>query len=170
MKRLVALSLAAIFSLVPAASANAYSPADAMRPVGVRILAGSKINLVSHESKMPVAIINEFDTEVRVMIHVRPRTLQVVLPEVTELVIPAQTTLTAKIPISASSDGEVILDAWLTTFSGLKFGKPVELSINVNEDVELYFVLGFAGVVGLLIFIGVTRTLRKRSRGQLVSE
>ena len=170
MKRTLTAFIALVLGLSAAIASGAQAanatpaPADQLRPLGVRILAGSRINLVSHESKLPIAITNDFDTEVRVFVHVRPQTLQVVLPEVTEIKIPAQTTVTAKIPISATADGDVFINAWLTSFSGQRFGKAVELQVTVNEDVELFLVLGFAGVVGALIFVGVVRTLRRRAR------
>ena len=165
MKRLIVALAGLALALTSGASAQAAgATSDQLRPLGVRILAGSRINLVSHESKLPIAITNDYDTEVRVFVHVRPQTLQVVLPEVTEVKIPAQTTITAKIPISATADGDVYINAWITSFSGQRFGKPVELRVTVNEDIELFLVLGFASLVGVLIFIGVLRTLRRRSR------
>ena len=164
MKRLIATLLASAFLLVPVGSVQA-SPLDLksnLRPIGVRILSGSKINLVSRESKLPIAITNDFDTEVRVVVHTQPKTLQVTMPESVEITIPAQTTVNAKIPITATSDGEVTIDAWLTTFSGLKFGRVVQLQVSVNEDVELFLILGFGSMMALLITVGVLRTLRKK--------
>ena len=165
MRRLSTALLAIVFLVTPIgyAQAAAVNPHNNLRPIGVRILTGSKINLVSHESKLPIAISNDFDTEVRVIVNVRPNTLQVVMPSAVEITIPAQTTVNAKIPITATSDGDVIIDAWLTTFSGLKFGRVVKLQVAVNEDVELYLILGFGSLVGFLIVIGVIRTLRRKT-------
>ena len=165
MRRLVTALLVTAFLLTPIGYAQAASvnPHNNLRPIGVRILTGSKINLVSHESKLPIAISNDFDTEVRVIVNVRPNTLQVAMPSAVEITIPAQTTVNAKIPITATSDGDVIIDAWLTTFSGLKFGRVVKLQVAVNEDVELYLILGFGSLVGFLIVIGVIRTLRRKT-------
>jgi hypothetical protein len=161
-KRFASLLLCALLTFPAVGSAAASSVKQNLRPIGVRILTGSKVNLVSHESKLPIAITNDFDTEVRVLVHVRPRTLEVVMPEAVEVTIPAQTTVNAKIPITATADGSVTIAAWLTTFSGIRFGKTVNLEVNVNEDVELYLILGFSAVVALLVFIGVVRTLRRR--------
>ena len=165
MKRYLAAILSAMFVLSPSVYARAASvdPQNNLRPIGVRILSGSKINLVSHESKLPIAITNDFDTEVRVIVNVRPKTLQVVMPSAVEITIPAQSTVNAKIPITATSDGDVTIEAWLTTFSGLKFGRVVQLQVAVNEDVELYLILGFGSLVGFLIVIGVIRTLRRKT-------
>jgi hypothetical protein len=165
MKRFLAAILSAMFVLSPIVYARAASvdPQNNLRPIGVRILSGSKINLVSHESKLPIAITNDFDTEVRVIVNVRPKTLQVVMPSAVEITIPAQSTVNAKIPITATSDGDVTIEAWLTTFSGLKFGRVVQLQVAVNEDVELYLILGFGSLVGFLIVIGVIRTLRRKT-------
>jgi hypothetical protein len=159
---LLLASSAASAHPVKNAPVKAVSVNAALRPIGVRILPGSRINLVSHDSKMPIAITNDFDTEVRVLLHVRPRTLVVTMPEIVSVTIPAQTTINAKVPISATADGSVTIDAWLSTFSGQKFGKPVELSVSVSEDVELFILLSFGGVVALLLVIGVLRTLKRR--------
>jgi hypothetical protein len=164
LKRLLSLALALMLSLVAVGSANAASVKAELRPIGVRILTGSKVNLVSHESKLPIAITNDFDTEVRVIVHVRPQTLQVVMPEAVEVTIPAQTTVNAKIPITATSDGDVNISAWLTTFSGLRFGRTVNLEVAVNEDVELYLILSFTSLVVLLAGIGTFRTLRRKRK------
>ena len=85
------------------------------------------------------------------------------MPSAVEITIPAQSTVNAKIPITATSDGDVTIEAWLTTFSGLKFGRVVQLQVAVNEDVELYLILGFGSLVGFLIVIGVIRTLRRKT-------
>jgi Tfp pilus assembly protein PilN len=39
----------------------------------------------------------------------------------------------------------------------------VQLQVAVNEDVELYLILGFGSLVGFLIVIGVIRTLRRKT-------
>ncbi len=171
MRRIISALLASFLVIAPisAAQANQLNPNQNLRPIGVRILSGSKVNLVSHESKLPIAITNDFDTEVRVVVHVRPKTLQVVMPSAVEVTIPAQTTINAKIPITATADGDVTIEAWLTTFSGLKFGRVVQLQVGVNEDVELYLILSFAFLVGVLIVIGVLRTLNRKQKENQVA-
>ena len=57
------------------------------------------------------------------------------------------------------------LKAWLTTFSGLSMGEPVDLMLTVNADVESSLIGGFSILVAGLLVAGVIRTVRKR-RGQ----
>ena len=130
----------------------------------IRILSGSTIHLVSRSSKLPISIQNNYPVEIRVQVHVAANSLNALFPSVVEVTVPADTTYVAQVPVTAIADGDVGLKAWLTTFSGLSLGDPVDLNLTVNAEVEESLIGVFMVVVAGLLVAGVIRTIRKRRR------
>ena len=165
----------------PALAANAAGPAPApvtatvskqsapasqanLPPFAIQIVPGSVIHLVSRDSKLPVSIRNDYPVELRVQVHVAPTNLKALVPATIEVMVPAQTTYVAKVPVSAIADGDVVLRAWLTTFSGLSLGPAVDLRLTVNAEIENSLLAGFAIIVAGLAVAGIVRTVAKRRR------
>jgi hypothetical protein len=136
---------------------------------GVYILRGSNINLVSRESKVPVAIRNNFSSDVRVHVHVNPSNPRVIVPSSVEIVIPAGETVNAQVPVQAVAQGKVFLIVWLTTFSGIRLTKNSYLQMQVEPDIEITLLASFAGLVLALGVAGAIRTVR-RSRRRLAED
>jgi len=128
----------------------------------IRIVPGSTIHLVSKSSKLPISIRNDYSAEIRVQVHVAPANLRALVPAVIEVTVPANTTFTAQVPVTAIADGEVPLKAWLTTFSGLPLGGQVNINLNVNAEIEGSLISGFVIIVAGLGVAGVLRTRAKR--------
>ncbi len=169
-KRVATLALAAALTLsgahssfasssLAAASAHASAPQDIP---SVHILAGSDINLLSSSSAIPIRIQNDFDLDVRVQVHAIPLNGRISVPEAIEVTVPAQTAITAKLPVQATGVGNVDLNVWLETFSGLSLNSKATLHINVNPGAETAILIGFTATVAILLTFGVIRTLRKR--------
>ncbi|MDE2386459.1 MAG: hypothetical protein KGL77_02025 [Actinomycetales bacterium] len=133
---------------------------------GVYILRGSNINLVSRESKVPVAIRNTFDSDVRVHVHVDPSNPRVIVPSSVEIVIPAGETVNAQVPVQAVAQGKVFLIVWLTTFSGIRLTKNSYVQMQVEPDIEITLLASFAGLVLALGVAGAIRTVRRRRKRQ----
>lgn len=166
-KILSALLLISMFVV----SSSAASAANISRAVptdipGISIVPGSKINLVSRESNIPVKIKNEFDADIRVHVHIIPSNSRVIVPTAVEVVVPALTSINAKVPVRAIANGDVTLSVWLTTFSGLRLGEAVDLEMNVNPDAELTLIISFGAFVILLGTAGVIRTVNRTRRRQ----
>jgi hypothetical protein len=130
----------------------------------VSIVQGSSINLLSRSSKIPLAIKNGYTSQVRLRVVVRPSNLKVLIPAVIEVVVPANTTVTAKVPVTAIADGDVVLHAHLESFSGVRLTVPVNIKMNVILGVEDTVLFGFMAFVAALGALGVIRTVRKRRR------
>ena len=94
----------------------------------------------------------------------QPSNLKVLVPAVVEVVVPANTTITAKVPVNAIADGPVILHATLESFSGVRLTIPVDIKMNVILGVEDTVIYAFVGFIALLGAFGVFRTVRKRQR------
>ena len=90
--------------------------------------------------------------------------LKVLFPTLVEVVVPGHTTVTAKVPVTAIADGDVIVHATLETFSGYRLTIPVDIKMNVILGVEDTVLYGFLSFVALLGALGWFRTVRKRRR------
>ena len=174
-KRYVATSLALLLALAPAVtgSANASEVAP-LREVSVHntasatdwrihIVRGSDINLVATASRVPIQIRNDYDTDIRVLIWSQPSNLRVTMPKAIAFTAPANTTSNATIPVQAIANGEVRLNVWLTSFSGVRLGHPEVLNMSVQRDIEGSILIGFFVVVGTLGFMGARRMMRRRA-------
>jgi hypothetical protein len=164
---LTAALAASIFS-PNAATAATKLPTDLPTDIpSVHIVPGSIINLVSTESKVPVRIQNDFDSEVRVQVHMLPSNPRVLVPNAVEVVVPASSGINAQVPVKAIGNGKVFLIVWLTTFSGLRITENAHLQMNVNAGIETAMLVVFGVAVLALGTVGVLRTrskLRRKAR------
>ncbi len=128
----------------------------------IEIVRGSNINLVSTQSRVPIQIRNNYDTDVKVLIWARPSNARIAMPKAIAFTAPANTTSNATIPVEAIANGEVRLNVWLTSFSGVPIGHPTVLNMTVQRDIEGSILIGFFAVVGTLGFIGGRRMLKRR--------
>ncbi len=164
------LTLALLPATMPSASAQQQS-VDSNRPVasqtklppnGVRIVRGSKINLVSSQSRVPISIRNDYATEVRVFLWAKPVALWLEMPETTEVKIPANTTINATVPITAIANGDAEVRVYLTSFSGVRIGPTVWLQLQVEREIEPAILVAFSAIVLVLGVIGGRRMLARR--------
>lgn len=154
------LAFAPIFAGTSAATAATTTPGTT--DFRIQIIRGSNINLVSTQSRVPIQIRNQYDTDVKVLIWSRPSNLRVTMPKAIAFTAPANTTSNATIPVEAIANGEVRLNVWLTSFSGVPIGHPTVLNMTVQRDIEGSILIGFFAVVGTLGFIGGRRMMRRR--------
>jgi len=168
-KRIVAALLAILLVAAPtfATSANAagltVKTAASAIDWRISIVRGSDINLVATQSRVPIQIRNDYDTDIRVLIWSQPSNLRVTMPKAISFTAPANTTSNATIPVEAIANGEVRLNVWLTSFSGVRLGHPEVLNMSVQRDIEGSILIGFFLVVGTLGFMGARRMMRRRA-------
>ena len=147
------LALAGIFSPVAAQSADIYA---------IKVVAGSEINMVAKDSRLPLKIQNDYQTAADILVHVVPSNERLVVPESTLVSVPGFSTYTAKVPVKAISSGDVEISVWLTNTAGVKLTEPVLIQMHINSEIETIIIYGFVGFVVVLLIAGVARTLRKR--------
>ncbi len=129
---------------------------------GVRIVPGSEINLVSSQSRLPIKIRNDYETDVRVFVWTQPDSLWITMPNATEVTVPAMTTITATVPIEAISNGDSRINVYLTSFTGVRLGTSKWMQIHVERDIEPAILAAFFVVIGTLGVIGGRRMVRRR--------
>lgn len=151
----LAVAIVALLVLAPT-SASADDNYD------VKIIKGSSINLVSQASRVPILIQNNYDTEVRVLVHVSPSNLRVRLPETTSVTIAPNSTVNAVVPVQAVANGDVELSVWLTTFSGNRIGPDQVITMHVIGNAEAIALGTMGGLVLILLVIGSARMIRRR--------
>jgi hypothetical protein len=153
-KKVFAVALAIVF-LVP-------STAMADDNYDVKIIKGSSINLVSQASRVPILIQNNYNTEVRVLVHVSTSNLRVRLPEATSVTIAPNSTVNAVVPVQAIANGDVELYVWLTSFSGVRLGQDQVITMHVIGNAEAIALGSVGALVALLLIVGSIRMIRRR--------
>ena len=132
----------------------------------VKIIKGSSINLVSQASRLPILIQNNYDTEVRVLVHISTSNLRVRLPEATSITIAPNSTVNAVVPVQAVANGDVQLSVWLTSFSGVRIGPDEVITMHVLGNAEAIGLAAMGGLVLLLLVVGSIRMIRRRKLAQ----
>ena len=155
MKRLFA-ALAAGLILVAA------TPALADDTYAIKVVNASDINMVAKDSRLPILIRNDYDSQAHVLVHVVANNSKVTLPEATEATVPGFSTYTVKVPVSAISSGDVTLEVWLTSMNGIRLTPNKAINMHINAGLEFAMLLSLGVLVVLLAVAGVWRTLRKR--------
>lgn len=186
LRKVVSAALAAaiaasigVFGFISTASATTPTPEpsqpnvveEASDPVvteepGVYLLKGSSINLVSRQSKIPVAVKNTFTSDVRVHVHIAPSNTRVIVPSAVEVLVPAGETVNAQVPVEAVASGKVFLIVRLTTFSGRPLTGEKIIQMNVEPDIEGALIAGFAASVLILGLVGGIRMARRAKKAQ----
>ncbi|NDC48377.1 MAG: hypothetical protein EBZ61_04745 [Micrococcales bacterium] len=128
----------------------------------VFIVAGSNVNMVSRESKIPVSVQNNYDRAIRVRVHARSTDPAVNVQEYVSLNIPANSRKDALVPVSVVSSGEFKLKVWVTTFTDIRLGKSTDIKLTANPDIEIVILVGFGILLSALIGLGGYRMLSRR--------
>lgn len=156
---LIVVSVASVpASVVSSLNANAESNEQ------IRIVPGSDINLVSVDSNLPVAIVNETDSRVELELGARATNARLEVPERTPVSIGANSAINAELPATAVANGQVEVLVWLNDSTGQQIYGPETIVVKINRDVEGILVAVFIGLLSILLVAGIVRTsLRGRS-------
>ena len=128
----------------------------------VFIVPGSDINMVSRESKVPVSVQNDYDRPVRIRVHAKTTNASLNVQEYVSLTVPANSRKDALVPVTAIASGSFTVKVWVTTFTDLRLGETTEIKLTANPDIELFLLFGFAGLILILLALGVTRMRRRK--------
>ena len=156
--RLWALMLifASIVSVPASVMANMNFAAEASDQI--RIVPGSSINLVSVDSILPVAVVNESEQRADLILRARATNAKLEVPSRTSISIPAGSAINAELPVKAVANGQVEVLVWLNDGTGQRIFGPETLTVNVNSDVEGILLAVFIGLLSVLLVAGIVRT------------
>ncbi|MDG2497836.1 MAG: DUF6049 family protein [Aquiluna sp.] len=152
MKRFLAV-LAALMLLPSIASASEPS-----------IVPGSNINVVARDARIPVTVANPTENDVEVTVTAISNSFRLEVLEPAVLVIPAQSSAVAELPIKAIANGPVEISVSISV-NDVQVGDVVVVEVNINYDIELFLLVTFGVAMFALIVVGVFRTtsrLRKK--------
>ena len=152
MKRLVALLMALLVLPTPALAQD------------VEIVPGSNINLVARDTRIPVTVKNNTDEPVTVLVKGQSTSFRLEVLEDAEVLIPAQSSAIAELPVRAIANGPVEIAVWVEEKSGERVGEEVLIEINVAYDVELFLLVLMGVAMFSLIIVGIIRTVIKLGR------
>lgn len=130
----------------------------------ISIVGDSEIQLIGHESSLPLFIENTSDREVTVELRLRPTTGHLTVDEVTVVTIPAGGVTRASLPVQAIANGVSGVEATLWTTTNVQLNNTAEFVVNVNASLETVAVGILIGAGVLLFIVGIWRTIRRRTR------
>lgn len=129
------------------------------------IVPGSTINLVARDARIPITVSNPDTESVEVVIRSESTSFRLEVTDEIALLVPAQSTEIAEIPVRAIANGPVEIRVWLEV-AGERVSEDQLITINVNYDVELFLLVSFGVAMFALVIVGIIRTtikLRRRS-------
>lgn len=129
------------------------------------IVPGSTINLVARDANIPITISNPDPQAVQVVLRAESTSFRLEVVDEVSILVPAQSTQIAELPVRAIANGPVEIRVWLEV-GGEKVSAEQLITINVNYDVELFLLVSFGVAMFALVIVGIIRTaikLRRRS-------
>lgn len=130
---------------------------------------GSTLNLINDEAHIPVAVTNEMSRPASVLVRLSPRDPRLVADEEVALEIPAQQSATAQVPVHAVGSGDVVVDVVLAAPDGTPIDEPTEIRVRVRADWETVGTAVAAGLLVLMLVVGLVRTVRRGRRREEVT-
>lgn len=137
----------------------------------VRILPGSPIQIVGSSVQLPVELVNELDEAVTVTVHLRTRSLIVLVEDpLTEVTVAAGSTQRVLMPVEVIGSGSTTAIVTLQTADGEEISEAVTLRVEAQPEIETVLLWLGAVSVFLLVGFGFWRSLRKRRQGKATGD
>jgi hypothetical protein len=131
---------------------------------GVTVEAGSEVQLIGHESSVPVFVSNSTDRTVTVEVRARATTGHLRVGDVTTVTVEPNSVSRAQIPVEAIANGTSGLAVTLWAGDSVQLPSTGKYVVNVNADMETVAIWLVIIVVVLLVGFGTWRMLRRRRR------
>jgi hypothetical protein len=80
------------------------------------------------------------------------------------VVVAANSTVNAVIPVQAVANGDVELSVWLTSFSGVRLGPDTVVTMHVIGNAEAIGLGSLGLLVLILLIVGSIRMIRRRKQ------
>lgn len=133
----------------------------------IQIEAGSTVNLISANGEIPIAVQSSLHTPVTVTVRLVPEDPRLQPEEVAAVTVEPQSATTARIPVTALSNGNVDVHAEvLTAPDGEVLAAGEAFSVRVRADWESTGTIIVAAVLVVGFVIGLARTIRRGQRSR----
>ncbi len=130
----------------------------------IRVESSSTINMISESSALPIHVTNSFDYPVNVLIELETPDTRLQALEPVEARLPAQSTSAVSIPVEAWGSGNLRVTVQVTNSDGVPIGASEDFHVRVRADWETVGTVIFAGFFGLLLVVGVFKSVKKGRR------
>jgi hypothetical protein len=130
----------------------------------LRVVSG-RYQLTSETVKVPLTIINDFETDTVLTLSLLPMNYRIQVESVYDIVIPAKSRIQISVPFMVIASGTTVVEAQLMTSEGVSIGdlSILSLSMTVIDSRVAWFTTG-AGV--LLFLAAATQTARRIRRSR----
>jgi hypothetical protein len=129
----------------------------------VYIEQGSAFTVLSDRTEIPVVVRNDLRSTVRISLAVQPQRaiLRVENPTI-DVVIPAQSAQSVRIPVTALASGVAPIELTLQNMAGDALTEPVQLSVTIRAGWENVITGVLALLLGIVFAVGIYRAIQRR--------
>ncbi len=123
-------------------------------------VASTKFTVTNEKQKLPITLVNGFESDVKLKMVAKPTNLKVGTRSVGEIELPANSKKQVLLPIDVFASGTSALQVQLTDLDGKAIGYPVYISLNLT--VISTTTTWLTSIAALLLLIGViTQSVRR---------
>ncbi|MFD1505941.1 hypothetical protein FE374_18930 [Georgenia yuyongxinii] len=130
----------------------------------VAALPSSTVNLINSSAQIPIHVRNDLDVDVQVEVVLEPTDPRLQAREAVPLAVPAGAQATAQVPVRAVGSGDLPVNVLLRSDDGTAVGTPAKLQVRVRADWENVGTAVVAGVLAVMLVVGLVRTVRRGPR------
>lgn len=128
---------------------------------GVKLVTSKTYVFIARETKIPVTVTNDTDYEVTVKVRLRPQSGQLTFDKTQDVTVKAHSSLPVLMEAKARASGNVVVEGKLLTVAGAALGPGKSFTIKVQPNWESWGMIVIGSIVGLLLVIGLLRSLRR---------
>jgi hypothetical protein len=137
----------------------------------VRIEQGSSITVLSDETALPITLVNDFNSDVSVVLSVRPATAILAIEEpLTSVLISRESSTRVFIPVQSLANGTVSVELSLLGPDGNPIGELVTVPITIRAGWEGVISVGLALLVGGPFALVIVRAVQRRRSEKVPKE
>lgn len=135
----------------------------------IRVEDSSTINMISETSALPLQITNPFSHPANVQVKIKTSDVRLQSNGAVTATLPAGTTKTVSVPVTAHGSGNMEVEAFVLNDSGTQVGASQRIPVRVRADWENTGTIIFAALVFSVLIFGVIKSVRAGRRSNPVA-
>jgi hypothetical protein len=143
-----------------------YSARESVRKVSGKLkVVGGRYQLTSESSKVPITLVNKFDTATTVSLSLIPMNSRIQVENISNITLPPKSQIQISVPFTAVASGSTLVLAQFMTPQGTLVGEVSKLnfSLTVIDSRVTWFTTGAA----LILFLGaIAQSVRRVRRSR----